>query len=180
MSLYSVEPIITIYITNMSQATAHVALMAGVAFSASGLATIIAAPRLGKLSDRIGAHKVMLTALIVAGVLFIPQALVHNSWELTGLRFLFGLAAAGLTPSINVLMKKITPAALTGRVFGFSMSAGYLGVFVGGILGGQVAAWLRIQDVFYITGALLLLNAVLVYFCVVKKLNRLNNQQVAA
>lgn len=180
VSLYSVEPILTIYMTSMSQKTAHVALMAGVAFSASGLATIVAAPRLGKLSGRIGAHKVMLTALIVAGVLFIPQALVHNPWELAGLRFLFGLAAAGLTPSINILMKKITPAALTGRVFGFSMSAGYLGAFAGGILGGQVAAWLRIQDVFYVTGALLLLNAVLVYFFVVKRLNRMKGQPVAS
>jgi len=72
-------------------------------FSASGLAIIIAAPSLGKLSDKIGAHKVILAALIVSGILFIPQAFVRDPWQLMGLRFLLGFATAGLVPSINAL-----------------------------------------------------------------------------
>ncbi|MEC0242844.1 multidrug efflux MFS transporter [Paenibacillus dokdonensis] len=176
VALYSVEPIITVYITKLSSHSGHVALLAGLAFSASGLANIIAAPRLGKLSDKIGAHKVIFAALIAAGILFIPQAFVQNPWQLMGLRFLFGLTAAGLIPSVNILIKKITPNALTGRVFGFNMSAGYLGVFGGAVLGGQVAAWFSIRDVFFITSALLLLNALWVYFKVYKKLN---NQELA-
>jgi MFS transporter, DHA1 family, multidrug resistance protein len=68
-------------------------------------------------------------------------------------------------------VKKITPASLTGRVFGFSMSAGYLGVFGGAVMGGQVAAWLGIRYVFFITSALLLINAGWVYFKVYKRLN---------
>lgn len=172
VALYSVEPIITVYVTQLSRGTGHVALLAGLAFSASGLANIIAAPRLGKLSDRIGAQNVILVALIIAGILFIPQAFVSNPWQLVGLRFLFGLTAAGLMPSVNILVKKITPAALTGRIFGFSMSAMYLGTFSGSVLGGQVAAWLGVRYVFYSTSALLLINAVWVYYNVYKKLNK--------
>ncbi|WP_026263766.1 multidrug efflux MFS transporter [Paenibacillus terrigena] len=172
VALYSVEPIITVYITQLSSNTSHVTLLAGLAFSASGLANILAAPRLGKLSDRIGANKVILVALIVAGVLFIPQAFVQNPWQLMGLRFLFGLAAAGLIPSVNILIKRITPDSLTGRVFGLNMSAGYLGIFVGSVLGGQVAAWFSIRDVFFITSALLLINAVWVYYKVNKRYGR--------
>ncbi|AGK95787.1 multidrug efflux MFS transporter [Clostridium pasteurianum] len=171
VSLYSVEPIITVYVTQLSQNTSHVALIAGMAFSASGLANIIAAPRLGKLSDKIGAHKVILVALAAAGLIFIPQAFVKNSWQLMGLRFLLGLASAGLIPSVNILVKKITPSSLTGRVFGINMSAGYLGVFGGSVLGGQVSAYLGIRYVFFITSALLLINAVWVYFKVYKKLS---------
>ncbi|MDQ0493879.1 multidrug efflux MFS transporter [Paenibacillus brasilensis] len=171
VALYSVEPIITVYITELSGNTGHIALLAGLAFSASGLANIISAPRLGKLSDQIGAHKVILAALIVAGLIFIPQALAQNSWQFIGFRFLFGIAAAGLIPSVNILIKKITPDALTGRVFGFNMSAGYLGVFAGSILGGQVAAWFGIRAVFWITSVLLLVSAVWVYFKVYQKLN---------
>lgn len=169
LALYSVEPIITVYVTQLSQNTSHVALLAGITFSASGLANIIAAPRLGKISDKIGAQKVILVALVVAGLLFIPQAFVKNPWQFMALRFLLGLATAGLVPSVNALVKKITPDFLTGRVFGFSMSAGYLGVFGGSILGGQVAAYLGIRYVFLITGALLLVNAGWVYFKVYNK-----------
>lgn len=171
VALYSVEPIITVYVTQLSKSASHVALLAGMTFSASGLANIIAAPRLGKLSDRIGAQRVILVALIAAGLLFIPQAFVQNPWQLMGLRFLLGLAAGGLIPSVNILVKKITPDALTGRVFGFNMSAGYLGTFAGSVLGGQVAAWFGIRDVFFITSALLLINAGWVYFKVYKKLS---------
>jgi MFS transporter, DHA1 family, multidrug resistance protein len=171
LAFYSVEPIVTVYIAQISHHIGHVALLAGLAFSASGLANIIAAPNLGKLSDKIGAQKVMLVALIVAGLIFIPQAFVKNPWQFIGLRFFLGLAMAGLNPSVNTLVKKITPASLTGRVFGFSMSAGYLGVFGGAVMGGQVAAWLGIRYVFFITSALLLLNAVWVYFKVYKKLS---------
>jgi len=171
VALYTVEPIVTVYVTQLSSNTSHVALIAGMAFSASGLANIIAAPNLGKLSDKIGAQKVMLGALVAAGIIFIPQAFVKNPWQLVGLRFLLGLTMAGLIPSVNILIKKITPDSLTGRVFGFNMSAGYLGVFGGSVLGGQVAAWFGIRYVFFITSALLLINAACVYFKVYKKLS---------
>jgi MFS family permease len=171
LALYSVEPIITVYVNQISRNTSHVALFAGISFSASGLASIVAAPRLGKISDKIGPQKVMLAALIVAGLMFIPQAFVKNPWELMVLRFLLGLATAGLNPSVNTLVKRITPDHLTGRVFGFTMSAGYLGVFGGSVLGGQVAAYLGIQYVFFITSGLLLLNAFWVYFMVYKKID---------
>lgn len=171
IALYSVEPIITVYVEKLSRSASHVALLAGITFSASGLANIISAPRLGKLSDRIGAQRVMLVALIAAGLLFIPQAFVQSTWQLIVLRFLLGLAAGGLVPSVNILVKKITPDALTGRVFGFSMAAGYLGTFGGSVLGGEVAAWFGIRYIFFITSSLLLINAAWVYFRVYSKLS---------
>ena len=175
LALYSIEPIITVYISHLSHDTTHVALLAGLAFSASGLATIIAAPLLGKTSDKIGAHKVILVALIVAGIIFIPQAFVNNTWQLIGLRFLLGLTTAGLIPSVNILVKKLTPDSMTGRVFGFNMSAGYLGAFGGSVLGGQIAGWFGIRYVFLVTSGLLLINAVWVYFKVYKKINLKNH-----
>lgn len=170
LALYSIEPIITVYVAQLSNNSSHVALISGMAFSAAGLASIIAAPRLGRLSDKIGPQKVMLAALLLAGIIFIPQAFVSNPWQLMGLRFVLGLATAGLTPSINTLIKKLTPDSLTGRIFGFSMSAQYLGVFSGSILGGQVSACFGIRYVFFITSSLLLFNALWVYSTVYKKL----------
>ncbi|MBD3920525.1 multidrug efflux MFS transporter [Paenibacillus sp. PR3] len=169
-ALYSIEPIMTVYVSELSEHLTHVALIAGLTFSASGLANILAAPKLGKLSDRIGAHKVILIALLAAGILFIPQAFVRNPWELMALRFALGITAAGLAPSVNILLRKITPASLTGRVFGFNMSAMYLGAFGGAVLGGQVAAWLGVRYVFFTTSALLLVNAAWVYRNVYRKL----------
>lgn len=172
LGLYTIEPIITVYVGKLSSGTSHVALIAGLVFSASGLANVIAAPQLGRLSDKIGAHKVILFALLAAGIIYIPQAFVTNPWQLMGLRFLLGLTMGGLNPSVNILIKKITPGSLTGRIFGITISAGYLGVFAGAVMGGQISAAFGIRHVFYITSALLLFNAVWVYFNVYKRLEK--------
>jgi len=169
IGLYSVEPIMTQYVSQLSPNASHIALISGLVFSATGISNIIAAPRLGKLSDKIGAHKVIIISLIAAGVLYIPQAFVQNPWQLLLLRFLLGFAMGGLIPSISIMIKKITPDFLTGRIFGFNMSLGYLGVAAGSILGGQVAGRFGFQYVFYITSTLMFLNAVWVYFRVYKK-----------
>lgn len=169
LALYSIEPIMTVYVGQLAKNTVHVALISGIAFSASGLASILAAPRLGRLADSIGCQKVMLAALIVSGILFIPQAFVRNPWQLMIFRFILGIATAGLLPSLNALIKLSTPDSLTGRVFGFNISAQYLGIFSGSILGGQVAAHFGIQNVFFMTSILLLINAVWVYNTIYRK-----------
>jgi len=137
LALYSIEPIITVYITQLVHNSVHVTLIAGAVFSSAGLATILFAPRVGRLSDEIGGQKVILVELIAAGLIFIPQAFVRSPWQLMALRFLLGISTAGLTPSIIALVKKITPEAITGRIFGVAMSVQYLGIFGGFILGGK-------------------------------------------
>jgi MFS family permease len=169
LALYSIEPIITVYIADISQDTTHIALMSGMVFAASGLASMIAAPRLGRLADRIGAERVMLAALVVAGVIFIPQALVKNPWQLMGLRFILGIATAGLLPAVNTMLKCSVPDEVAGRAFGYNQSAQFLGTFGGAVLGGQVAAAFGIHYVFFLTSLLLLVNAVWVYQAIYKR-----------
>lgn len=169
VALMSIQPIITVYITQLTSDMSHIALISGAVFAASGLASILAASRLGKLSDKIGPQKVLLAALIMAGILFIPQAFVQYSWQLGILRFLLGIATAGLLPSINSLIKQSTSDAIAGRAFGYNQSAQFLGMFLGSILGGQIAATFGIRYVFFFTGALLLINAFWVYHSIYKR-----------
>lgn len=169
LALMSIQPIITVYISQLSSDSTHILLISGAVFAASGLASIIAAPKLGKISDRIGPQKILLGALIVAGILFIPQAFVENSWQLGVLRFLLGLATAGLLPSINSLVKKSTCDSISGQAFGYNQSAQFLGMFLGSILGGQIAGSFGIQSVFLFTGGLLLINAFWVYHTILKE-----------
>jgi MFS family permease len=163
LALMSIQPIITIYISQLTEDTTHIALISGMVFAATGLSSVLAAPVLGRIADRIGPQKVMLVALMAAGFLFIPQAFVNNPWELMILRFLLGIATAGLLPSINALLKQMTPDEVSGSVFGYNQSAQFIGSFSGSVMGGGVAASLGIHYVFLLTSALLMINAVWVY-----------------
>lgn len=167
LSLNSIEPIVTIYVSMLTKNSENVALLAGLAFSASGLASIIAAPLLGRTIDRIGPWKVIAGGLVIGGMLFIPQAFVTHTWQLILCRFLFGIATAGLIPAINSMTKLITPDEISGRVFGLLMSAQYFGIFAGSFLGGQTAALFGIRNVFFCTSAVLLIN--FIFFCKSKK-----------
>lgn len=169
LALMSIQPILTVYITELSSDKSHIALVSGLVFASSGLASMVAAPRLGALADRVGPQKVMAVALLAAGLLFIPQALVRNPWELMGLRFLLGIATASLLPSINSMIRQITPDNVIGRVYGYNQSAQFIGSFAGAVMGGQIASGFGIHTVFFCTSILLLINAVWVYFLVCKK-----------
>jgi MFS family permease len=159
LALFSVEPIVTICISQLMRNAAHVALIAGVAFSAPGVASLLSSPSLGRLSDRVGPEKVMLWALVAAGLVFIVQAFCRTPLQFVGLRFALGLASGGLLPSINSLVSKNAPKAVAGRLFGYMQSALNLGTFAGAAMGGEIAALFGIRYVFFCTSSLLLANA---------------------
>jgi len=50
------------------------------------------------------------------------------------------------------------------------MVAQYLGVFGGSVMGGQISAAFGIPSVLFVTSALMLLNAVWVYFRICRKI----------
>ena len=134
---------------------------------------MLSSPFLGRLSDRRGPHKILLVSLVFAGLCIVPQAFVTNPWQLLLLRFLLGLATGGITPALNSLVKRLTPNAITGRIFGFTMAAGYLGVFAGSVLGGQTASAWGIRVFFFLVAAGILLNVLLVFFGVYRKVDHL-------
>jgi len=163
VGMMSIEPIVTIYAKTLYVGT-HLAVIAGLVVSMSGIANLIGAPTLGRLSDHIGQRKVLTLALSAAACMYIPQALAPNIGVLLVGRFLLGLFIGGMLPSLNVLVKIKAPEELQATAFGFNTSSTFLGNLIGPILGSNVAAAYGIKNVFYVTMAVLLLNAVMIFF----------------
>jgi len=155
----SIEPIITVYVGQIAAHGADLALIAGVVMSASALASILAAPRVGRLADRIGPARVVTGSLLAAGLLMLPQAFVTHWWQLLALRFLMGMALAGLLPAITAMLRHSVPDRVAGMVLGFGTSAQFAGQVVGPLMGGFVGAHLGLRAVFYATSLLLLAGA---------------------
>jgi MFS family permease len=146
----SIEPIITVYVATLIHG-GNVVLISGVVMAGSALGSILAAPRLGRLADRIGAWKVIVLCLAVTGVLLIPQAFVTNAWQLVALRFLMGMSLAGLLPSINATIRHNVPDGAAGTILGYGTSAQYTGQVVGPVIGGFVGGHLGMRAVFLAT-----------------------------
>jgi MFS family permease len=75
------------------------------------------------------------------------------------LRFLMGLALAGLMPAITALIRRSAPDAALGRILGFSQSAQYFGQIAGPFAGAAVASRFGMRAVFVATAAAMLAAA---------------------
>jgi MFS family permease len=157
-SLLSSMPLLPLFIQNFT-GLEKAAFFAGVVGAATGTSNMLASPLLGRLSDRIGANRVLQACLIGAALVLIPQAWAPNVGVLIALRFLQGMFMGGLLPSVNALIRLHTPDGMESRAFSFNASVVSLGNLIGPVLGGVLAVWIGIRGIFLLGGLMFLVNA---------------------
>ncbi|QDY40703.1 MFS transporter [Candidatus Pantoea soli] len=157
----SIEPIITLYISEFVQGEQAITVMAGLVMAAAALGSILSAPRLGRLADRIGHGRVLVYGLLICALLLIPQAFVTAAWQLIVLRFLMGMALGGLMPCITTLIRHNVPQGQVGKMLGYATSAQYAGQVCGPLFGGFLGGALGMRPVFLATCAVMALCALL-------------------
>lgn len=155
----SIEPIITVYIGQLGVPGDHVARMAGIVMAASALGSMLTAARFGALADRIGSSKVIVGCLVATSVVMVPQAFVHQWWQLAFLRGLMGMTLAGLLPSIAKEIRHAVADHNSGKTLGYLQSAQFSGQVIGPLIGGQIGAHIGLRAVFFVTASLLLVCA---------------------
>jgi DHA1 family multidrug resistance protein-like MFS transporter len=163
---FGVQPIVPLFVRALVGNASWLATAAGLAFAVTGLADLIASPFLGKRSDRIGYRRVLLVSLLGVACFTIPQAFVHDVRAFIALRFGVGLFLGGVLPTANALIGRMFTLDRRGQVFGITSSATFLGMFLGPLLGGLVAARFGFEAVFLTIGAMALANLAWVAFSV--------------
>jgi DHA1 family multidrug resistance protein-like MFS transporter len=165
-STRTVQPVVTIFVQELIGSPPQIATLAGIAFSITGLANLIAAPFLGNRSDIIGYRKVLLICLLGATLTSAPQIFVNDYWSFVAERFAVGLFIGGILPTANALIGRSVSREHRGTIYGMTASATFLGNSLGPLTGGGVAASFGIRWVFVVTTVLLAANLVWVWFTV--------------
>ncbi|TVY09706.1 MFS transporter [Paenibacillus cremeus] len=160
-SIMLVEPLLTIYVLKLGADQSSASLHSGIIFSAVGIATLIAAPRWGSIGGRIGYGKVLFIGLLGGGIGNLLQLAFSHLLGFGLLRFGYGLFFAGVFPALNASIVRNTDPDFRGRAFSLNQMANQLGIMVGPIVGGILAAQFSIPIVFMINGLLLLMVALL-------------------
>jgi MFS transporter, DHA1 family, multidrug resistance protein len=160
----TVQPVVTLFVQDLVGARPDLATLSGIAFSATGLGNVVAAPFLGNRSDVIGYRRVLLICLLGATLTTLPQAFAESYWTFTAQRFAVGLFIGGILPTANALVGRLVTRAERGTVYGITASAMFLGNSMGPLTGGAVAAAWGLRWVFVVTAAVLFLNLVWVYY----------------
>ena len=119
--MQAVQPVVTLYVEQLLGPLPQLATLAGMAFSITGVADLLASPFLGKNSDEIGYRRVLLICLLGAALATAPQALAHSYWTFLLERFGVGCFIGGILPTANALVGRLvsraTAVSYTGNQF---------------------------------------------------------------
>jgi MFS transporter, DHA1 family, multidrug resistance protein len=155
---FAIQPLLALYVNELTSAT-NIAILSGIAFSATGLGNLLFTRQWGKIGDRIGYEKVLLLLLLLSAIVYLPQAFVTNIWHLVILRFILGIVMGGIIPCRTAYIRNVAPLSIQGEVLGYNSSFRFLGNVIGPIMGGFLASFVGISSVFYVTSALFLISA---------------------
>ncbi|MCP9329694.1 multidrug efflux MFS transporter [Liquorilactobacillus satsumensis] len=161
---FSISPIISLYIRDLMHHAGPITIASGIIASLPGIATLLAAPRLGALGDKIGTARILKIGMLFAVAIFLPMALVTNIWQFGSLRFLVGISDGALLPAVQTLLAKNTPAAATGRIFSYNQSFQAMGNVLGPLLGSTVSGIWNYNGVFISTAVVLFMGFLWVTF----------------
>ena len=156
----SIAPILTLYVRELAGNVSNVAFISGMIASVPGVAALLSAPRLGKLGDRIGPEKILITALIFSVLLLIPMSYVQTPLQLGILRFLLGAADGALLPAVQTLLVYNSSNQIAGRIFSYNQSFRDVGNVTGPLMGAAISANYGFRAVFLVTAGVVLFNAV--------------------
>jgi MFS transporter, DHA1 family, multidrug resistance protein len=169
MAHFSVQPILSLYV-NEIHGSENLALYSGIAFSAAGLGNLMMARQWGKLADKVGYIKILITLLFIAAIVYLPGGFVTDFWQLVIVRFILGIAIGGIIPVRVAYIRQEAPIAMQGEVLGYNTSLRFLGNVIGPMMGGMVAGSFGFSAVFVITSLLLLFSGLALFLSMQKNI----------
>jgi DHA1 family multidrug resistance protein-like MFS transporter len=159
-----VFPFLPLYVEELGSTTGlSVELMAGLVISVQGFTMMVASPLWGAVADRYGRKMMVMRAMFGGAVIIALMGMVNSGEQLIFLRGIQGIIT-GTVAANNALVAATAPREKVGFAMGTLQVGLWGGVALGPLLGGILADAYGFNIPFYITGALLFVSGVLIYF----------------
>lgn len=159
VSVSMLSPIYIVYL--IDRFTNDLALLA-LCFIPSALVYSYLQNRLGAVSDKIGRTKPIALGLVLSGVLSISLTMVSNLYLVAILWTIVAIGISMSSPAETALVADMTGDNIRGSAYGYYTMVGSLGASIGPIIGGLLYEYLGQTIPFYVNGALLIINAIIV------------------
>ncbi|WP_144902912.1 MFS transporter [Leuconostoc mesenteroides] len=155
----AIIPYVSLMIKDLLFSERYLTIMTGIVSALPGVATAVFATFVGKMSSHFGTLKMLKLCELAAIIIYALLGMTASLMFFAGLRFLIGIANAGMTPMIQVLLSKASNRLST--VFSMSLSAQSLGSLAGSILGAYLSQFMPLNNLFYIASGALMISYVL-------------------
>jgi DHA1 family multidrug resistance protein-like MFS transporter len=160
-------PVLPLFVPHLAgvpvvHGVAQTSTAVGLILAVSGLCAALSSWLAPRLIRSHGYRQVLVGALAIAGLLYLPAFFVQAVWQMVLVRAAVGLALGSALPAAGAIVGLITRADDRGAAYGLSSSAESCGFAVGPLLGGSLGALFGLRPVFLITGTALIGVALLV------------------
>ena len=155
-----VVPLLPVYASDLGASGLYI----GFIFGSFSLSRTLFLPYFGKLSDRKGRKKLIISGLLAYAFVSFSFIYATNVEILVGIRFVQGIASSMMMPVIQAYVGDITPKGREGFTMGiFNMSI-FFGLSIGPIIGGGIKDYMGLDASFLSMGILSLVGFFLSLF----------------
>ncbi len=151
-------PLIPVYAVELGAG----GFLVGLIIASFNVSRTLVSPFAGRLSDRWGRKKFIVTGLFAYAIISVLYVLPAHAETLIFVRFFHGLASVLVVPIAMALAADIAPKQKLGLYMGTLNMAVMIGLGIGPVLGGTIRDHFGMNAAFYAMGALALLTCILV------------------
>jgi MFS transporter, DHA1 family, multidrug resistance protein len=163
MTIMSAAPALPGLLSTLMDEPVRVATLAGWVIATGALAASVGSVVGGKLAAKFGARKVIIWALLLAGISALPQAEVDSVAMLWALRLLTGLFVGTAIPVANLAIRGSVHPARQGEAFGVAGTATSTGNAIGPLAGGLLASSFGFGAPFLVPGVCLIAVSAIIW-----------------
>jgi len=142
------RPTLPLFVEAISLPGARVATITGVITGAGALGGAVGGRELGKLSDRVGYRKILISCALLSILCYTGQSLVERSLWLAPFQIGIGLAMGGILASVRALLADLAPEGREGIVYGVENSVSSVANAIGPMTGSALAAAIGLRAPF--------------------------------
>lgn len=157
-AILMLQPILTLYIGQIKGTMEGAAMVAGTILSVGGIAGIVTTNLWASYGQRAGYFRAIAYAIAGTGLfIFLQSISSFGIWWFAILQVFVGCCIVGVNPALSAALTLYTDPAYRGRIFGMSTTAQQFGSMTGPLFASTLTAFMGLQYVFLVTGALLFL-----------------------
>lgn len=138
------------------------------------LSQFIFSPIIGNYSDRYSRKNIIITGLIIYGIAQVLFGYTDELWVLFVSRFMSGIGAAFIMPTILAYVGDITPLEDRGKGMSLVGAAISLGFTIGPGIGGGLAE-INLDLPFYFAGTIAFITAILTFYMLPQQKERVSS-----
>jgi MFS family permease len=156
-SMYLRIPVLPLFAATLGAGPAQIGTINGAFMLTAGLLSIPA----GLLADRTGRKLPIVAGVIATALSSFLVTQCHQPGQMAAAYILFGAGLAAFAPGMLSLVADVMPSNRLGQAYGWYTTAIYIAMTLGPASGGYLAKTAGLREVFFVSGSLLVVVALL-------------------